>query len=137
MIYAAYLLLRSLATEPQQGATLAAVLGVSGVVDLYLVNRAVYWWRSIHPAVIVNREGGTGLSDPLMRMTLLACMLAFFLLFFWLLRLRLRAARLQDTVDSLRGQPRARGRVIARSCPSISPFSSRPTGSSGSACCST
>jgi len=31
-------------------------------------------------------------------------MIAFFLLFLWLLRLRLRTARLQDTVDELRGQ---------------------------------
>src|SRR6516164_7732956 len=96
MIYAAYLLLRTLAAEPQQGATLAAILGVSGVVDLYLINRAVYWWRGIHPAVIVNREGGSGLSDPLMQLTLVTCMLAFFLLFLWLLRLRLRAARLEE-----------------------------------------
>ena len=104
MIYAAYLLLRSLANEPEQGATLAAILGVSGVVDLYLINRAVYWWRGIHPAVIVNKEGGSGLADPLMRLTLIVCMLAFFLLFLWLLRLRIRTARLQDTVDDLRAQ---------------------------------
>ena len=104
MIDAAYLLLRTLATEPQQGATLAAVLGVSGVVDLYLINRAVYWWRGIHPAVIVNREGGSGLSDPLMQLTLVTCMLAFFLLFLWLLRLRLRAARLEEDVERLRAQ---------------------------------
>jgi hypothetical protein len=31
-------------------------------------------------------------------------MLAFFLVFLWLLRLRLRLARLQDTVDDLREQ---------------------------------
>ena len=104
MIYAAYLLLRSLASEPRQGATLAAILGVSGIVDLYLINRAVYWWRGIHPAVIVNREGGSGLSDPIMRVTLVVCMLAFFLLFLWLLRLRIRTARLQETVDDLRAQ---------------------------------
>jgi heme exporter protein C len=104
MIYAAYLLLRSLATQPQQGATLAAILGVTGVIDLYLINRAVYWWRGIHPAVIVTREGGTGLNDPLMRVTLVVCMLAFFLLFLWLLRLRLRTARLQDTVEHLRAE---------------------------------
>jgi heme exporter protein C len=103
MIYAAYLLLRTLVTEPQQGATFAAILGVSGVVDLYLVNRAVYWWRSIHPAVIVTREGSSGLPDPVMRLTLGICMVAFFLLFLWLLRLRLRAARLQDELDELRG----------------------------------
>jgi heme exporter protein C len=104
MICAAYLLLRNLATEPQQGATLAAILGVSGVVDLYLINRAVYWWRSIHPAVIVDRQGGTGLSDPLMRAALVVSMLAFFLVFLWLLRLRLRTARMQDTLDDLRGE---------------------------------
>jgi hypothetical protein len=77
---------------------------VSGVVDLYLINRAVYWWRSIHPAVIVDRQGGTGLSDPLMRAALVVSMLAFFLVFLWLLRLRLRTARMQDTLDDLRGE---------------------------------
>lgn len=102
MIYAAYLLLRSLSTDPQQGAVLAAILGVSGIVDLYLINRAVYWWRGIHPAVLVQKQGGSGLADPLMKATLLACMLAFFLLFLWLLRLRIRTARLQDTVEELR-----------------------------------
>ncbi len=102
MIYAGYILLRNLSTEPHYGATLAAILGVSGIADLYLINRAVYWWRGIHPAVLVTRQGGSGLTDPLMRLTLLTCMLAFFLLFLWLLRLRVRAARLQDTVDELR-----------------------------------
>jgi hypothetical protein len=81
---------------------LAAILGVSGVVDLYLINRAVYWWRSIHPAVIVQREGGSGLGDPAMRLTLVLTMLAFFLLFLWLLRLRVRNAHLQGTVDDIR-----------------------------------
>jgi len=102
MIYAAYLLLRSLATNPEQGSVLAAILGVSGVVDLYLVNRAVYWWRGIHPAVVVTKEGGSGLQDPMMRLTLILCMLAFFLLFLWLLRLRVRTAHLEDEVDRLR-----------------------------------
>ena len=83
---------------------MAAILGVSGIVDLYLINRAVYWWRGIHPAVIANREGGTGLADPLMRITLVVCMLAFFLLFLWLLRVRLKSARLQNDVDDLRAR---------------------------------
>lgn len=102
MIYAAYLLLRTLASNPQQGATLSAILGVSGVVDLYLINRAVYWWRGIHPAVLVTREGPTGLQDPRMQVTLAICMAAFFLLFVWLLRLRVQTGRLQDTVEGLR-----------------------------------
>ena len=104
MIYGAYLLLRALATDPGQGATLAAILGASGVVDLFLINRAVYWWRGIHPAVIVNREGGSGLSDPLMQWALFTCITAFFLLFFWLLRLRLHTAQLEDVAEELRAQ---------------------------------
>lgn len=102
MIYAAYLLLRSLATDPNHGAVMAAILGVSGVVNLYLVNRAVYWWRGIHPAVVVTKEGESGLTDPMMRLTLMVCLLAFFLLFLWLLRLRVRTAHLEDEVDELR-----------------------------------
>ncbi len=102
MIYAAYLLLRSLATDPSQGSVLAAILGVSGVVDLYLVNRAVYWWRGIHPAVVVTKEGDSGLTDPMMRITLILCMLAFFLLFLWLLRLRVHTAKLETDIDDLR-----------------------------------
>jgi len=102
MIYAAYLLLRNLVNDPQQGASLAAILGVSGVADLYLINRAVYWWRGIHPAVVVNKEGGTGLHDPAMRAALILSLLAFFLLFTWLLRLRLQSARLQGDVDRMR-----------------------------------
>ncbi len=109
MIYAAYLLLRNLATDPNQGSVMAAILGVSGVVDLYLVNRAVYWWRGIHPAVVVTKEGGSGLNDPLMRATLMVCLLAFFLLFLWLLRLRVRTAYLEDEVDELRNRVLATG----------------------------
>ena len=102
MIYATYLLLRNLSTDPNQGSTFAAILGVSGIVDLFLINRAVYWWRGIHPAVLVNQKGGSGLADPSMKVTLVICLLGFFLLFVWLLRLRMRAARLQDTADDLR-----------------------------------
>jgi heme exporter protein C len=102
MIYAAYLLLRTMSNNPEQGATLAAILGVSGVVDLYLINRAVYWWRGIHPAVLVTREGPSGLQDPRMQITLVVCMLAFFLVFLWLLRLRLQTARLQESLEDLR-----------------------------------
>ena len=104
MLYAGYLLLRNLSTDPHQGAVFAAILGVSGVVDLYLINRAVYWWRGIHPAVIVDQQGRSGLQDPAMRLTLMLCLAAFFLLFLWLLRLRMQTARLQDTADDMRAR---------------------------------
>jgi heme exporter protein C len=104
MLYATYLLLRTLTTDREQGAVFAAILGVSGVVDLYLINRAVYWWRSIHPAVIVDQKGGSGLGDPAMQWTLTISLVAFFLLFLWLLRLRMQTAAIEEHVEELREQ---------------------------------
>lgn len=104
MIYAAYLLLRTLSTDPGQGAVLSAILGATGVLDLFLINRAVYWWRGIHPAVVQTREGGSGLQDPRMQITLILTLLAFFLLFIWLLRIRLHNARMEEQLDELTDQ---------------------------------
>jgi len=104
MLYAAYLLLRTLTTDKDQGAVFAAILGVTGVVDLYLINRAVYWWRSIHPAVIVDQKGGSGLADPQMQWTLTVTLVAFGLLFLFLLRVRMQIAAVEEDVEELREQ---------------------------------
>lgn len=104
MIYAAYLLLRTLSSDPNQGANLAAILGVSGVADLYIIHQAVYWWGGIHPAVIRTREGSTGLKDWGMRIALLSSLFAFALLFSWLLRARTRLDRVRDCVEDMREQ---------------------------------
>lgn len=104
MLYAAYLLLRTLTTDKDQGAVFAAILGVTGVVNLYLINRAVYWWRSIHPAVIVDQKGGSGLADPHMQWTLTITLVAFFLLFLFLLRVRMQIAAMEEDVEDLREQ---------------------------------
>lgn len=103
LIYAAYLMLRSI-SGGDQGARYAAVLGVVGAVDIPIINRSVYWWRTIHPAVLVTREGGSGLADPSMRLTLGICFLAFFLLFVWLTWVRNENMRLSDEVEALRHQ---------------------------------
>lgn len=104
LIYAGYLMLRSVVGPGEQGARYAAVLGIVGAFDIPIINRSVYWWRTIHPAVLVTKEGGSGLSDPRMQATLMMGFLAFFLLFVWLLWVRSESARLQDAVDDLRNE---------------------------------
>lgn len=104
LIYAAYLMLRSLSGTGDQGARYAAVLGIVGAIDIPIINRSVYWWRTIHPAVLITREGGSGLSDPRMQATFGVCMLAFLLLFVWLLWVRNESGRLHDAVEDLRQQ---------------------------------
>jgi heme exporter protein C len=101
LIYVAYLMLRNLATDPEQGSRYAAVLGIVGALDIPIINRSVYWWRTIHPAVLVTREGGSGLTDPRMQWTLAVAFVAMLLLFLWLVRVRTRQVNLQARVDSL------------------------------------
>ena len=102
LIYAAYLMMRTVSGPGDQGARYAAILGIVGAVDIPIINRSVYWWRTIHPAVLVTREGGSGLGDPRMQATLACCFLAFLLLFAWLLWVRNENARLRDAVEDMR-----------------------------------
>jgi heme exporter protein C len=108
LIYAAYLMLRNMSGTGDQGARYAAVLGIVGAIDIPIINRSVYWWRTIHPAVLVTREGGSGLADPSMRLTFEICMLAFLCLFAWLLWVRNESGRLRDAAEDLRQQVLAR-----------------------------
>lgn len=102
LIYAAYLMLRSVSGPGEQGARYAAILGIVGAIDIPIINRSVYWWRTIHPAVITTREGGSGLTDPAMRLTLTVCMIAFLALFLWLLWIRHENLRLRDSLEQMR-----------------------------------
>jgi len=108
LIYAAYLMLRTMSGAGDQGARYAAVLGIVGAIDIPIINRSVYWWRTIHPAVLVTRQGGTGLADPSMRLTFGICMVAFLCLFLWLLWIRNESGRLHDAVEDLRQEVLAR-----------------------------
>jgi len=102
MIYVAYLVVRAWAPSREQGARYAAILGIVGAIDVPIVQRSVYWWRTIHPAVLVTREGGHGLQDPRMQFTLILCFIAFFLLGAWLLWVRLESGRVHDEAEALR-----------------------------------
>jgi len=104
LIYAAYLMVRSTAGSGEQAARYAAILGIVGVVDIPIINRSVYWWRTIHPAVIVTREGGSGLSDPRMQIAFGVCLLAFLLLYMWLVTVRYGSSRARDRFEDLRSQ---------------------------------
>ncbi len=107
LIYVAYLMLRAFAPSRELGARYAAVLGVVGAIDVPIINRSVYWWRTIHPAVLQMRGGGTGLTDPRMQLTLLVCFIAFFLVATWLLWVRYETGRLNDDLAALQQQAMA------------------------------
>jgi heme exporter protein C len=102
LLYGAYLLLRAFADDTDEVARFAAVLGIVGVLDIPIIIVSVRLWRTIHPAVLLTRQGEHGLEDPRMVATLLVSLAAFTVLFVWLLWLRLGTLRLRARLAKLR-----------------------------------
>ena len=77
LLYGGYLMLRAMADDTPQVARFAAVIGIVAALDVPVVIVSVRLWRTIHPAVLVTRQGGHGLEDPRMVVTLLVALAAF------------------------------------------------------------
>jgi heme exporter protein C len=118
-VYAVYLVLRTMGRDDPQIARYAAVLAVVGVLDVPLIMISVRLWRGMHPSVISAPAGTGGIQDSRMIVTLVVALVAFALLFLWLLWRRYEALRLEDElrgleddVDALEGRA-AVGRVTS------------------------
>lgn len=100
LTYVGYLFLRSLVADPERAGRLAAVVGVIGFLDVPIVHFSVNWWRTLHPLgpTPVDLERASGLGSPEL-VTFFTSLVAFTLLFVWLLALRIRIGRLADALD--------------------------------------
>lgn len=101
LIYVAYLMLRAYAGERTKGARMAAVLGIVGFVDVPLIHLSVLWWRSLHPLPVVIRAGGPALPQSML-VSLMVSLLAFTLLYLYLLRERVHLEWMKDEVEALK-----------------------------------
>lgn len=99
LIYVSYLMLRSAVDNPSKRASLAAVVGIFGFIDVPVVFMSIRWWRTIHPDVLMGSSSGMGSA---MTMTLMVCLAAFTLLFVHFLRMRLRLELQREEVNRLR-----------------------------------
>ena len=96
LLLAGILLARAYAATPEQGARVASILGAVAALDVPIVYKAVDWWRGQHPIVF-----GPGKPDPLapgMGTALSLSMVAFVLLYAFLVATRMRLAVLSDRV---------------------------------------
>jgi heme exporter protein C len=100
MIYAGYLVYRSLTPSGEQRARLSAVIALIGAIDIPVVHFAVSWWRSAHPDATVLRTGGPDLPSTML-VTLLVSFLALLVLFVALLALRIRIEESRTRVEAL------------------------------------
>jgi heme exporter protein C len=101
LLYGGYLMLRGASGDSVQGARFGAVVGIVAALDVPIVIVSVRLWRTIHPAVLVTRQGGHGLQDPRMVATLLVALAAFTALFIWLLALRFATVRTRTRLGAI------------------------------------
>jgi len=107
LIYVAYALVRRYTENRDQQARFAAVLGIIGALDIYIVYRSVTWWRGLHP-VVLQPSGGGGL-DPEMRVVFQRCILFYIVLYLCLMAVRVPIGYMEDELAGLRERLR-RGR---------------------------
>jgi heme exporter protein C len=98
-IYAAYLVLRKAA--PVDGrAAICAVISILGMADVPLIYMSNRLFRTQHPSPVMGGGQGSGLA-PEMYLTWAAGTLAMYLLWWCVLRVRRRIARLDRAVEDL------------------------------------
>src|SRR5579859_6117915 len=96
LLYASYLLLRTLIEEPDRRALLSALFGIFAFLDVPLVFGSIRWWRTQHPQPVVMGGPGSGL-DPTMYKVLFFSWFAMLALMTLLLRQRYR-------LEAMRGE---------------------------------
>jgi heme exporter protein C len=94
LLYACFLLLRTLVEEPDRRALFSALFGIFAFLDVPLVFGSIRWWRTQHPQPVVMGGSGSGL-DPTMWRVLFFTWFAMLALMALLIRARylIEAAR--------------------------------------------
>jgi heme exporter protein C len=103
LIFVGYGLLRRFAGAGEQGARLAAVIGIVGFLDIPLIHVSVNWWRTLHQTTTLFKASAEGTPKPAMPFELMLPLLlggvAMLVLLAYLIQARLRLAQLTDTLE--------------------------------------
>lgn len=97
--YVGYLAVRRLGGDHHQRARRSSVMGLIAVLLIPLVHWSVRLWRSLHQDATVLRTDGQVSMDGLMLFSLFVGVVAFSLLYVWLLLHRTRVAAMEDHLD--------------------------------------
>src|SRR5262245_15703731 len=102
-IYLSYVLLRAFGGEEEEIAPYAAVLGIAGVLAIPAIRVSARLLKGMHPSVLAPREGGgSGLTDPYMKLAFWGGTVAMLLVAAALLLLRTRLERVEREAVALR-----------------------------------
>ena len=104
LIFIGYLMLRALVEDESRAASSAAILGIIGFLDIPLIHMSVYWWRTLHQPPSILRPDKVPWENihPELLTALAINFVAFVLLYFYLLSLRLRLGEMLEEIKARR-----------------------------------
>ena len=100
-LYLGYIALVNAFDDPQRGARAGAVLALVGWVNIPIIKFSVDWWNTLHQPASVSRLDAPAIHSSMLTPLLLMA-LAFLLLYFVLLMLRVRSRLLDRRIQVLR-----------------------------------
>jgi len=123
--FVGYLAVRGLGGTPAQRAKRSAIVAILGVLEIPLVHFSVKLWRSVHQdASVANPEGDVKMNG-LMLFTLFVGIIAFSLMYLWLLLHRQRILAMEDSI-AVRGLELAIAERRSETSPTSAPTEKAP-----------
>jgi heme exporter protein C len=98
VLYLGYLALRQLPATHAQRAKRCAIAGLIAVIDVPIVYGSVEWWRTLHQEATVREIGDVQISGDML-FSLFVGVVAFTLVYLWLMVHKTRIARMEDALD--------------------------------------
>ncbi len=99
-LYLGYLALRRVPADPAVRAKRCAIAALAAFVDVPVVHFSVEWWRTLHQgATVFNPELNPQIQGATMVWSLLTGVIAFTLVYLYLLERRYRLALLEERLD--------------------------------------
>jgi heme exporter protein C len=100
LVFLGGVLVRRYSAHRDEAARFTSILGILGVPVVYLVYTAVERWGGLHPTPTIGREAPS--HDPRIDLGFKICLVAFLLLFTFLVALRSRLGLLTERIENLR-----------------------------------
>lgn len=98
-LYLGFIALQASIDDPRRAARAGGLLVLIGVVNLPVIHFSVEWWNTLHQPASVGRLDGPAIHPDIL-IPLLVMAIGFTVFFFYIMLLRMRAAILEQEVNS-------------------------------------
>ncbi len=100
-IYVGYLMVRAYAPKGSQGARYGAIVALIGLIDAPIIYMATVWWRTVHPDLNIGPLAESGGLDSKMATTLWVSLIAFTVVYVYMLIERYNLKRTEVALDEV------------------------------------